>query len=148
MVWNGIRGCSDRLARARCPLELAARRSLSSSFFAERIEADRVHEQLVRQRAISPPRAADPARASDVMVGIQTSTPLTDRLFDVPAQHPRTVHMDADAPSALPTSGLMDACAPCGPPVSGLMDACAPFRQVRGAAESNGHRSQLACKQP
>jgi hypothetical protein len=52
-------------------------------FFAEHIEADAVHEQLVRQGVIAPLLAAEPELAGDVVFGIQASTLLADRFSDL-----------------------------------------------------------------
>jgi Iron-containing redox enzyme len=55
----------------------------SIEFYAEHIEADAVHEQLVRHGVITPLLAAEPELTSDVVFGIQASTRLTDRLSDL-----------------------------------------------------------------
>lgn len=52
----------------------------SIEFYAEHIEADAVHEQLVRHGVIAPLLAAEPELTSDVVFGIQASTSLADRL--------------------------------------------------------------------
>jgi heme oxygenase-like protein len=52
-------------------------------FYTEHIEADAVHEQLVRRGVIAPLLAAEPQLAGDVVFGIQTSTLLGDRLSDL-----------------------------------------------------------------
>ncbi|MGH3800276.1 MAG: iron-containing redox enzyme family protein, partial [Pseudonocardiaceae bacterium] len=52
-------------------------------FFAEHIEADAVHEQLLRHGVIAPLLAAEPDLAGDVVFGIQASTLLADRFSDL-----------------------------------------------------------------
>ena len=48
-------------------------------FYAEHVEADAVHEQLVRHGVIAPLLAAEPELAADVVFGIQAATLLSDR---------------------------------------------------------------------
>ena len=71
---------SDRLVRAMRRLGCGP---AAIEFFAEHIEADAVHEQLVRHGVIAPLLAAEPELAGDVVFGIQASTLLTDRLSDL-----------------------------------------------------------------
>ena len=71
---------SDRLVRAMRRLGCGP---AAIEFFAEHIEADAVHEQLVRHGVIAPLLAAEPELAGDVVFGIQASTRLTDRLSDL-----------------------------------------------------------------
>jgi hypothetical protein len=52
-------------------------------FYAEHIEADAVHEQLVRHGVLAPLLAAEPQLAADVVFGIQTSTLLVNRLSEL-----------------------------------------------------------------
>lgn len=52
-------------------------------FFTEHIEADAVHEQLVRHGVITPLLAAEPELTSDVVFGIQASTRLADQFSDL-----------------------------------------------------------------
>ncbi|MGH3886697.1 MAG: iron-containing redox enzyme family protein [Pseudonocardiaceae bacterium] len=52
-------------------------------FFAEHIEADAVHEQLLRHGVIAPLLAAEPDLAGDVVFGIQASMLLADRFSDL-----------------------------------------------------------------
>lgn len=66
---------SDRLVRAMHRLDLAE----ADAFYAEHIEADAVHEQLVRRGVIAPLLAAEPALAKDVVFGIRASSMLADR---------------------------------------------------------------------
>lgn len=67
---------SDRLVRAMRRLDLP---EPAVEFYAEHVEADAVHEQLVRRGVIAPLIAAEPALARDVVFGIRASTVLADR---------------------------------------------------------------------
>jgi hypothetical protein len=69
---------SDRLVRAMHRLGL----SEADAFYAEHVEADAVHEQLVRRGVIAPLLAAEPALARDVVFGIRASTVLAGRFGD------------------------------------------------------------------
>ncbi|MEO7195906.1 MAG: iron-containing redox enzyme family protein [Pseudonocardiaceae bacterium] len=71
---------SARLVRAMRRLGCGP---IAREFFAEHIEADAVHEQLVRHGVITPLLAAEPELASDVVFGIQASTLLGDRFSDL-----------------------------------------------------------------
>ncbi|MGH3898293.1 MAG: iron-containing redox enzyme family protein [Pseudonocardiaceae bacterium] len=71
---------SDRVVRAMRRLHCG---SAAIEFFAEHIEADAVHEQLVRHGVITPLLAAEPELADDVVFGIQASTLLGDRFSDL-----------------------------------------------------------------
>lgn len=71
---------SDRMVRAMRRLHCGP---AAIEFFAEHIEADAVHEQLVRRGVIAPLLAAEPELASDVVFGIQASTLLADRFSDL-----------------------------------------------------------------
>ena len=71
---------SDRLVRAMRRLGCGPS---AIEFFAEHIEADAVHEQLVRRGIIAPLLAAEPELARDVVFGIQASTLLGDRFSDL-----------------------------------------------------------------
>jgi hypothetical protein len=71
---------SDRLVRAMRRLSCGP---AAIEFFAEHIEADAVHEQLVRHGVIAPLLAAEPELAGDVVFGIQASSRLADRLSDL-----------------------------------------------------------------
>ncbi|MBA2308084.1 MAG: hypothetical protein H0W01_02005, partial [Pseudonocardiales bacterium] len=53
------------------------------AFHDEHVEADAVHEQIVRRGVLAPLLEAEPDLAADVVLGIQTSTLLGDRF----AQH-------------------------------------------------------------
>jgi hypothetical protein len=71
---------SQRLVRAMRRLGCSP---AAIEFYAEHIEADAVHEQLVRHGVIAPLLAAEPELAVDVVFGIQASTLLVDRLSDL-----------------------------------------------------------------
>jgi hypothetical protein len=70
---------SDRLVRAMrrlgCPEQAIA-------FYDEHIEADAVHEQIIRHGVIAPLLAAEPHLADDVVFGIRGSGFLGDRFGD------------------------------------------------------------------
>jgi hypothetical protein len=66
---------SDRLVKAMRRLELP---DAAVAFYAEHVEADAVHEQLVRRGVIAPLLAAEPALAADVVFGIRASGLLAD----------------------------------------------------------------------
>jgi hypothetical protein len=67
---------SDRLVRAMRRLDLP---EAAVAFYAEHVEADAVHEQLVRRQVIAPLVAAEPGLAADVVFGIRAATLLADR---------------------------------------------------------------------
>jgi CDGSH-type Zn-finger protein len=71
---------SDRMVQAMCRLGCTA---AAIEFFAEHIEADAVHEQLVRRGVIAPLLAVEPELAGDVVFGIQASTLLANRFSDL-----------------------------------------------------------------
>ncbi len=71
---------SDRLVQAMRRLDCSC---ASIRFYAEHIEADAVHEQLVRRGVIAPLLAAEPELAGDVVFGIQASTLLGNRFSDL-----------------------------------------------------------------
>ncbi len=71
---------SDRLVQAMRRLGCTA---AATEFFAEHIEADAVHEQLMRRGVIAPLLAAEPELAGDVVFGIQAATLLSDRFSDL-----------------------------------------------------------------
>lgn len=54
----------------------------ASEFYAEHVEADAVHEQLVRRELVTGLLEHEPELAADVVLGIQASTLLEDRLAD------------------------------------------------------------------
>lgn len=53
-----------------------------TAFYAEHVEADAVHEQLVRRELIAGLLEREPELAADVVLGIQASTLVEDRLAD------------------------------------------------------------------
>ncbi|QJY48801.1 iron-containing redox enzyme family protein [Pseudonocardia broussonetiae] len=67
---------SDRLVRAMRRLGLP---DAAVEFYSEHVEADAVHEQLVRRGVVAPMVAAEPELAADVVFGIRASTLLADR---------------------------------------------------------------------
>ncbi|WP_017571373.1 iron-containing redox enzyme family protein [Nocardiopsis halotolerans] len=67
---------SDRLVRAMRRLGCGP---AALRFYAEHVEADAVHEQLVRRGVITPLLSAEPELASDVVFGIRGSLFLADR---------------------------------------------------------------------
>jgi CDGSH-type Zn-finger protein len=71
---------SDRLVQAMQRLDCGP---ASIRFYAEHIEADAVHEQLLRRGVIAPLLAAEPELAGDVVFGIQASTLLADQFSDL-----------------------------------------------------------------
>ncbi len=71
---------SDRMVRAMRRLGCSP---ATIEFYDEHIEADAVHEQLVRHGVIAPLLAAEPELARDVVFGIQASTLLADRLSEL-----------------------------------------------------------------
>jgi hypothetical protein len=71
---------SERLVRAMRRLGCPER---AVAFYDEHVEADAVHEQVVRRGVIGPLLAAEPALAADVVFGIRGSTFLADRLGDL-----------------------------------------------------------------
>jgi hypothetical protein len=54
----------------------------ATAFYAEHVEADAVHEQLVRRGLLADLLAREPELAADIVFGIQASTLLEDRLAD------------------------------------------------------------------
>ncbi|MBA2471986.1 MAG: iron-containing redox enzyme family protein [Pseudonocardiales bacterium] len=71
---------SNRLVQAMQRLDCGP---ASIRFYAEHIEADAVHEQLLRRGVIAPLLAAEPELAADVVFGIQASTLLADQFSDL-----------------------------------------------------------------
>jgi heme oxygenase-like protein len=67
---------SDRLVRAMNRMGFTP---TASAFYAEHVEADAVHEQLMRRGVLQPLLAAEPQLAPDVVFGIRASTLLADR---------------------------------------------------------------------
>ncbi len=68
---------SDRLVRAATRLGCGP---ATVGFYAEHVEADAVHEQVVRTGIIAPLVEADPAMAADVVFGLQATALLDERL--------------------------------------------------------------------
>jgi len=68
---------SDRLVKALRRMEAP---EAAVEFYAEHVEADAVHEQLVRHGVIAPLLAAEPDLARDVVFGIRASGLLADRM--------------------------------------------------------------------
>jgi hypothetical protein len=71
---------SDRLVRGMRRLGLP---EPAIAFYAEHVEADAVHEQMVRRHVLAPLLAAEPQLAADVVFGIRASGLLADRLSDL-----------------------------------------------------------------
>jgi hypothetical protein len=71
---------SHRLVRA---LERLGCPPAAIEFYAEHIEADAVHEQLVRRGVIAPLLAGEPRLAADVVFGLRASGLLADRVDDL-----------------------------------------------------------------
>jgi hypothetical protein len=67
---------SDRLVRAMDRMGFPPG---AAAFYAEHVEADAVHEQVIRRGVIRPLLAAEPALAADVVFGIRASTALAER---------------------------------------------------------------------
>ncbi len=67
---------SARLVAAMRRLDLP---DAAVEFYAEHVEADAVHEQLVRRGVIAPLVAAEPALAADIVFGIRAAGLLADR---------------------------------------------------------------------
>ena len=70
---------SDRLVKAAERLGCGP---ATVGFYAEHVEADAAHEQVVRHGIIAPLVAQDPAMAADVVFGMQAATLLDDRLSE------------------------------------------------------------------
>ncbi|WP_214402652.1 iron-containing redox enzyme family protein [Pseudonocardia lacus] len=68
---------SDRLVKAIARMGFDAE---VGEFYAEHVEADAVHEQLVRRGVIRPLLAAEPELAADVVFGVRASSFLAERL--------------------------------------------------------------------
>jgi hypothetical protein len=71
---------SERLVRAMRRLGCAEEAVI---FYDEHVEADAVHEQVVRRGVIGPLLAAEPGLAADVVFGIRGSVFLGDRFGDL-----------------------------------------------------------------
>lgn len=68
---------SDRLVKAMRRLGCGP---AAIDFYAEHVEADAVHEQLIRREVITPLLNAEPELAPDIVFGIRSSVFLADRL--------------------------------------------------------------------
>ncbi|HTF50218.1 MAG TPA: iron-containing redox enzyme family protein [Pseudonocardia sp.] len=68
---------SDRLVRAMRRLGLGPD---AIEFYAEHVEADAVHEQVVRRDVLAPLLGAEPELAADVVFGIRASVHLAEHL--------------------------------------------------------------------
>lgn len=71
---------SDRLVRAMRRLGCGP---AAIGFYAEHVEADAVHEQIVRRGVLDPLLAAEPELAGDVVFGIRAGMRLADRQADL-----------------------------------------------------------------
>jgi hypothetical protein len=67
---------SDRLVRGMRRMGLP---DAATEFYAEHIEADAVHEQLIRLGVIGPMLATEPELAAEIVFGIRASSFLGDR---------------------------------------------------------------------
>jgi hypothetical protein len=70
---------SERLARA---LERLGAGAAGTRFYREHVEADAVHEQLVRRQVIAPLLAEEPGLEADVAFGLAASSLVEDRLAE------------------------------------------------------------------
>jgi hypothetical protein len=68
---------SDRMVRAMRRLGCGP---AAVRFYAEHVEADAVHEQLLRREVIAPLLGAEPGLAPDIVFGIRAATFLAARL--------------------------------------------------------------------
>ncbi|HZS20461.1 MAG TPA: iron-containing redox enzyme family protein [Pseudonocardiaceae bacterium] len=92
---------SDRLVRAMRRLGCGP---AAIEFYAEHVEADAAHEQLIRHGVITPLLASEPELAADVVFGIQAANLLADRFSDLllekwAADQPTLRNPLPDAPS-------------------------------------------------
>lgn len=92
---------SDRLVRALRRLGCGP---AAIEFYAEHVEADAAHEQLIRHGVITPLLASEPELAADVVFGIQAANLLADRFSDLllekwAADQPTLRNPLPDAPS-------------------------------------------------
>ncbi|WP_224391413.1 iron-containing redox enzyme family protein [Pseudonocardia sp. ICBG1293] len=70
---------SERLVRAMRRLSCGP---VATRFYDEHVEADAVHEQVVRRDVLAPLLHAEPALAADVVFGIRAAAHLGERLGD------------------------------------------------------------------
>lgn len=89
---------SDRLVKAMRRLGCGP---AAIRFYAEHVEADAVHEQLIRRDVLAPLLAAEPQLASDVVFGIRASGHLASHLEDLLLDHWR--HGESSLRWPLPT---------------------------------------------
>ncbi|MGH3625138.1 MAG: iron-containing redox enzyme family protein, partial [Sciscionella sp.] len=75
---------SDRLVKAMRRLGCGP---AAIRFYAEHVEADAVHEQLIRRDVLAPLLAAEPQLAPDVVFGIRASVHLASHLEDLLLGH-------------------------------------------------------------
>lgn len=75
---------SDRLVKAMRRLGCGP---AAIHFYAEHVEADAVHEQLIRREVITPLLRAEPELTADVVFGIRSSLFLAGRLEEYLFQH-------------------------------------------------------------
>ncbi|GAA1395573.1 iron-containing redox enzyme family protein [Pseudonocardia kongjuensis] len=75
---------SERLVRGMRRLGCGA---AAIRFYDEHVEADAVHEQVVRRGVLAPLLAAEPALAADVVFGIRAAGFLGDRLGELLLRH-------------------------------------------------------------
>ncbi len=71
---------SDRLVRAMRRLDCGP---AAIGFYDEHVEADAVHEQIIRRGVLAPLLADEPELAADVVFGIRASLLLGERLSDL-----------------------------------------------------------------
>lgn len=71
---------SDRLVRAMRRLGCGP---AAIAFYEEHVEADAVHEQIIRRGVLDPLLAGEPELAADVVFGIRVSSLLADRLSEL-----------------------------------------------------------------
>ncbi|MHC1560883.1 iron-containing redox enzyme family protein [Actinomycetospora sp. C-140] len=69
-------------ARLVTAIERLGLPAAATAFYAEHVEADAVHEQVVRRELIAGLLEHEPELAADVVLGIQASTLLEDRFAD------------------------------------------------------------------
>jgi hypothetical protein len=114
---------ADRLVRAMRRLRCAP---AAIEFYAEHVEADAAHEQLVRCGVIAPLLAAEPELAGDVVVGIWASTllsalhPFLETVMQSPLRGAELVIADfmTGDPQEPPPPGFVEALQRCSVPTS------------------------------
>lgn len=97
---------SDRLVRAMRRLGCGP---TAIDFYSEHVEADAVHEQIIRRSVLDPLLAAEPKLAADVVFGIRASVSLADRfsaaLLGPWARGESTVRQPLPGSTTAPSSG-------------------------------------------